>query len=593
MDQNLHELLEAFIEFGEIGDRAIREAIAQQLKEWRVIPQYETTVPIPYQLYINYVVNNKELTDILKRAPKLKLEIVKKILEELFPIIEYEDEYHYLQRYVETLNPYWLKKSVKLKESTEHIISDKDEKTLLSRYYNVYLGGDGLPSPPSEELQQLLSNLADSDMDLRNLLVNLFAFTYRMKLTQLVGELKDLEEWMLSEVFHTKTLQEAFAEYLATEDTQETFHHFMALAEKADFDKPLHLLLALYWLYLLETPFYEQCNTVGVCHLKTLLGELFDKYQKAQWLWYQLGWDLSKGFWQEVDSVYLDELLALLEKTNLKKALRWLGRLRDAIAQVEYEQYKTWKKRYYAIEQPYGASEIVGVTQGGNINKATTAELSLLADKVAEYLFYKKLLDRDLYIWEQVSKETVETKEEEVKWRKRQSRGPVVVVADTSGSMAGYPEEFAKAFVFAMASMLSQEDRPLYIIFFSTQYKVLELTAENKNWNDFLEFLKHSFHGGTDPTQALTEAIRTMENNKIYQKADLFLLTDGQFGNLSDNIAVGIKELKEQFGCRFFALILGGSADQDLLPEFEIMEYDLRPANLVPFIEQLRERLKQ
>ena len=91
--------------------------------------------------------------------------------------------------------------------------------------------------------------------------------------------------------------------------------------------------------------------------------------------------------------------------------------------------------------------------------------------------------------------------------------------------MHGTPEQVAKTLCFALLKIAIQENRKCYLISFSTGIQTLNLTDLKNSLNLILDFLSMSFHGGTDASPALEEALRMLNTND-YKEADVLMISD-------------------------------------------------------------------
>ena len=150
---------------------------------------------------------------------------------------------------------------------------------------------------------------------------------------------------------------------------------------------------------------------------------------------------------------------------------------------------------------------------------------------------------------------------------KKERKGPVVCLVDTSGSMTGGPEATAKAIVLAVAKKMLKEKRDLKVILFSSvgQSHSIELTDERKMASEFLDFLQLRFGGGTDFNTALKVGVRSMKTEE-WKDADLLFITDG-YSILSDEAVLqDWKELKEEKEARAYTIIVGNDQPGGLEP---------------------------
>ncbi len=147
-----------------------------------------------------------------------------------------------------------------------------------------------------------------------------------------------------------------------------------------------------------------------------------------------------------------------------------------------------------------------------------------------------------------------------------EEQGPVIVCLDTSGSMEGAREDYAKMVTYALAKTALEEDRLCQIISFSRDIRVLEVSREASIY-ELLKFLSHSFHGGTNPSRALQRAATLMEN-RSYRWADLLMISDFEMPPFSSRI-LGLMEQCRARHNRFYALLTGRRDTGNVLRHFD------------------------
>lgn len=245
----------------------------------------------------------------------------------------------------------------------------------------------------------------------------------------------------------------------------------------------------------------------------------------------------------------------------LMKICEMLGRLREARDEVFMEKIKEQTAYSYTQSVPTKRTkeEICGVELGADLANLIPQEFSLLNDADLEILFDLKLLEKRLFCFEKqglVEKQIKDIKEIEKQKPKEQkskdkNKGAIILCVDTSGSMSGEPEMAAKALTLFMASRARRKNRACYLINFSSDIKCEDLSKQG--WGERLNsFLRLSFGGGTDVGKALEKGVEMMSKDE-FEKSDLLVISDGDFGELSQRIVGKMDKQREQEN-RFFLL---------------------------------------
>ncbi len=266
-------------------------------------------------------------------------------------------------------------------------------------------------------------------------------------------------------------------------------------------------------------------------------------------------WDLSAGELTEQDISFLKRWAKYLNKAkNLRELCEMMGRLRKEEQSERTEVVNSTIQ--YCVRTPDVTSNemVVGIELGRDLENVIPQELALLSDPDVSLLFDLKYVEKRLMcfskqgfkteIIEEIIQKTVTVADEE-------KMGPIIICLDTSDSMSGIPEYIAKALTLSIVSRAAAQNRKCYLINFSTSIDTLDLTPP-KGIRDLLDFLKMSFHGGTDVVPALYEGVRMMQNEN-YEKADLLVISDFVFSGLPPKIT-SLCQNQKQNENRFFAL---------------------------------------
>ncbi|WP_233710488.1 VWA domain-containing protein [Helicobacter salomonis] len=266
----------------------------------------------------------------------------------------------------------------------------------------------------------------------------------------------------------------------------------------------------------------------------------------------------------------LAQILALFAQIKNNKALMQicdlLGRMKEMQQEMIKEMIKELKSYSYTERHPTRdyKEEICGIHLSNDLENLIPQELALLDDPDLEVLFYLKFTEKRLFCFEKQGYidhhlEGIEEVEVEVEkeQEKEGEKGPIIICVDTSGSMSGTPELIAKALTLFLASHAKKSKRSCFLINFSSQTSAMDL-SKGGGLARLNEFLSLSFGGGTDVGLALKEGLRAMQAEN-YKKADLLVISDGDFGELDSNLAQQMQH-KRQDKNRFYLLDVNGNS---------------------------------
>lgn len=212
--------------------------------------------------------------------------------------------------------------------------------------------------------------------------------------------------------------------------------------------------------------------------------------------------------------------------------------------------------------------EINGLRYSSDIPSVLPAELAMMKNPAANKLFQLKFAQKQLLSFDYHNESAglkEEHKTEEVDVAKKDQKGPVIICVDTSGSMGGTPENIAKTVTFALSKIAIEEGRKCYLISFSTEIEILDL-SDFKNGDPLarlVQFLRMSFNGGTDASPALKHAVKMLKKDG-YKNADVLMISDFVMGTLPADLVKSIEAEKKK-NTDFYSLVIGSSGNRDTI----------------------------
>lgn len=271
-------------------------------------------------------------------------------------------------------------------------------------------------------------------------------------------------------------------------------------------------------------------------------------------------WDLEPGVWQRFPSDTLEDAAAML---SLHPSIQ---ELTDSLGRRAVESLPPQKHPPDILHEPetaLGKSELVGITQGSSLEDLLPRELSFLANPATGGLFVRDYAEQRLVMYEYKTRIPPKNPPRQVFGvdNREQRLGPFILCIDTSGSMAGQPEQVAKALSLAVLRRAINKGRRVCLVSFSdvATARLIQPRGEGgkpQGLEDYLEFLQHSFRGGTDLRPALEEAITTIRT-KGWQGADLLIVSDFRVPKIMIKKSGKLRAVQEEFGTRVHALSIG------------------------------------
>lgn len=290
--------------------------------------------------------------------------------------------------------------------------------------------------------------------------------------------------------------------------------------------------------------------------------------------------DLSKGGLSFSDIDQLKRWCVYISNDEgVKNLCDIMGRLRQEKKSKRQELVKQISLVNEFVPDMNSKEEIVGIHLGRDIERALPQELALMADDETSVLFDMKFVEGRLMCFDMEGRQQIEGHIEEeilVEVEDKEQLGPIIICVDTSGSMQGTPETIAKAVTLFMATRAISQNRKCCLINFSTGIEKLDLSGDIGMLKVF-EFLKRSFHGGTDAAPALMYALELM-GNEDYKKADLLMISDFIMATLPINVQDKINFAKQNKN-KFYSLSIGNIFLDQRLRSIFYNEWVYNPQN--------------
>lgn len=316
-----------------------------------------------------------------------------------------------------------------------------------------------------------------------------------------------------------------------------------------------------------------------------------------------IGFGTHDGVWQHSGWKVLTQLQQdqLASMPELKQLLNQIGRRStteqsDAINRFVPRRLDPDGGLGAQLDTQQRRESITGLTQSSNLSEMLPSEAVLFksSSPALRRLFLAKKVESKLLSYQYSGwYDTASTPRTDQRHLLRNTPsapgGPVIVCLDTSWSMTGgVRERLSKAVVVAAVSAAHKQKRECQVVAFSTATGVMEtglLTADAAGVNRLLDFLSHSFGGGTDVTGALKHAMQTLgsSDDHIMAAADLLLVTDGEIPDppVPPVMMDDLDRLKRRTGTEIHGLLVGKeeslpmsklcTATHDFLYEYDFM----------------------
>ena len=264
-------------------------------------------------------------------------------------------------------------------------------------------------------------------------------------------------------------------------------------------------------------------------------------------------WDFRVGELSEDDISLLQRWVDFIDDyKDIEKICDSMGRrvdIENVINNIEFKDSYN-----YSNKKITSKDEIVGIYFSKDIENIVPEELSLLCDKDFEKLFKLKYIENRLMCFDKDSYIFDEKEKQKIKAGYIDGRGPVIICIDTSGSMKGINEYIAKATMLKIVMQALSENRNIYLINFSVEIYSYKFSKYD-GINELINFLKLSYHGGSDIYKALNEANRIM-NTDNFKNADVLVLSDFMMEDMPYHL-IELCDKQKLKGNKFFSVSIG------------------------------------
>jgi uncharacterized protein with von Willebrand factor type A (vWA) domain len=197
--------------------------------------------------------------------------------------------------------------------------------------------------------------------------------------------------------------------------------------------------------------------------------------------------------------------------------------------------------------------EVTAITSGDDLAHILPAELALLGDPDLEDLFFLRLVERRLMVYELAGHEP-------------QGQGPIVVSLDNSGSMAGAKECWAKAVALALVAIAARQRRDIAILHFGgtpQELRLFRFPRGQASPQELLACCTQFYGGGTVFEPWLLAALRLIDES-AFARADVICLSDGLV-RIDPAVQAEWQRRRQERGMRCFSVLIGTREGAGLL----------------------------
>lgn len=270
-------------------------------------------------------------------------------------------------------------------------------------------------------------------------------------------------------------------------------------------------------------------------------------------------WALMGGRWNALEFERLHRITKLQAKYPVLPTIaNRMGRIADKDGA---QRIGTTSGRNEKMEHT-SKSDIAGISLGRELSSLLPSEMAQFLDNETEDVFLQKYVTSHLQTFSHQSK--VVNAARSLQTQSARHKGPIVVCVDTSGSMMGEPFQVSLSLMMRLAEMSEQENRPCFLIAFSTQAHPIDVLKDRPK---LLQFFTRKASGNTDACRMLNSLFQLLNSNTDYVCADILWITDFRIPIPPATYLQQMEQLR-QSGTHFYGLQIG-IAENHWTPYFE------------------------
>lgn len=228
----------------------------------------------------------------------------------------------------------------------------------------------------------------------------------------------------------------------------------------------------------------------------------------------------------------------LRQNEKLKKLAKIVGRFRRLAVHAQ----KTKINR--------SQDEVHDIELGSDLNRVIPSELALLRNPITKREFGRKFVEGKLMQYK-------------LRGLEKAGKGPIICCIDSSGSMAGDRELWAKAVALSLLDIAVSQKRSFGAIQFGARDDILDIITIQKGEKNIIEKVLHIasyfLNGGTDFEKPLNSAIGLI-NESEFIKADIVFISDGHC-DVSEGWLTKFLQIKKEKEFRVHSVEIMGHSD--------------------------------
>lgn len=256
-------------------------------------------------------------------------------------------------------------------------------------------------------------------------------------------------------------------------------------------------------------------------------------------------WGLEPGTLQRMPAKERMELAAKLNNPRLKKIAELFGPMKRLMFTEQRRKVN------------HARDEVFDIGKGNDLARVLPVQYAKLKNRLLKLDFYREYIEGNLLQYEMRGEEKV-------------GKGGIIYCDDSSGSMMGEPEMWAKAVGLCLLNLARAQKRSFRAITFGSVHQIAEFDfskPEDYTPDKIIDMAEFSYMGGTDFMTPLSRALDHLKaefDENGYVKGDIVFATDGACG-VNDQWMKEFKAEQERMGFTVWGIMIGGGYSDEPL----------------------------
>ena len=256
-------------------------------------------------------------------------------------------------------------------------------------------------------------------------------------------------------------------------------------------------------------------------------------------------WGLEPGTLQRMPAKERMELAAKLNNPRLKKIAELFGPMKRLMFTEQRRKVN------------HARDEVFDIGKGNDLARVLPVQYAKLKNRLLKLDFYREYIEGNLLQYDMRGEEKV-------------GKGGIIYCDDSSGSMMGEPEMWAKAVGLCLLNLARAQKRSFRAITFGSVHQIAEFDfskPEDYTPDKIIDMAEFSYMGGTDFMTPLSRALDHLKaefDENGYVKGDIVFATDGACG-VNDQWMKEFKAEQERMGFTVWGIMIGGGYSDEPL----------------------------